>query len=141
MPQVVVPTPDAKGNPRTWDEVFPIWNQNAEVSEWRIINSILESVAMNSRMGDKTPSQLKEILLKDIRGQIENILEENLKKLQLLDNPKINGLGFIENQEEVTSVHKEVLDKRTKVWSEYGRWAYYIDVVIDSVGDTYREYK
>jgi len=140
MPQVVVAKPDANGEARNWDDVYPIWKQNAERTEWQVINHILEAVAINGRYGGQEPEELKARLIADIKKQIDTELEQTLKEFQALPNPETNGFGFVKN-DDISPEHEEVIKKRRNLWAEYGTWVYYINDVIDNVVGTYREYK
>lgn len=143
MPEVVVATPDANGKPRNWAEVFPIWKQNVETSEWRIINEILgDGIAMNNRMGGLTLDELKARIRKNIDEHFKTYFDETLAELQALPNPEMNGMGIaLKNPEELTEDHKKILEKRNTAWASYGKWLYYLDAVFENVDSVYRQWK
>jgi hypothetical protein len=139
MPEVVYATPAEDGTHRNWDDVFPVWKQNAENNEWRVINEILEVVAMNNRMGTKTPEELKQHLIEVVTRNNDEMLEDNLKKLQALPNPKMGALGPL--KEDITKEHEKVLEERKNTMYTYGLYRYYIDKVFANLGGAYREWK
>ena len=114
MPEVVYPTPDAEGNARTWDQVFPIWKNENDNVEWRIINTLLESIAMNNRFGGKTVEELRAFLFEDMVKNCRKFIEE---------------------------VGTENLEERNKLFREFGQYVYYLDMVFENLGGAYREYK
>lgn len=122
-----------------WNKVFPIWDENVEQYEWRIINSILERIAMNNRFGGKSNDELKASIMKGIREQVEEEHEKTLIALQALPNPEHNDFGV--KKGDITEEHNKVLNIRNGYWAEYGRWAYYVEVVFENLGGAYREYK
>src|SRR6185369_3854954 len=109
MPEVVYPTQDAEGNPRNWDDVFPVWKSDDDV-DWRVVNGILEAIAMNNRFGDKTPEQLKESMIEYALSQTDVFLEKD---------------GF-------------KTEERTLTFSSLGRHLYYIRKVFENLGGAYR---
>lgn len=106
MPEVVY----AKGD-RTWEQVFPILEVEGN-HEWRVIDSVLEAIAMNNRFGDKTPRQLR-------NWWIERVLEETEKLLEKEADPQ----------------------KRLDIFRDCGVNLYYLDRVFRNLGGAYREYK
>lgn len=114
MPEVVYPTPDAEGNSRTWDQVFPIWKNDNDQKEWRTVNTILEAVAMNNRFGGKTPDQLKEHLRQQILDNCHKFLEET---------------------------GTENLEERQNLFGQLGQYLYYVQMVFENLGGAYREHK
>jgi len=134
MPEVVY----AKSG-EDWNKVFPIWDQNVENYEWRIINSILEAIAMNNRFGGKSTEELKASILVGIKEQVNEELNKTLIALQALPNPEAGMFGA--KVEDINEDHQKVLDTRRNYWAEYGRWSYYLDAVFENLGGAYREYK
>lgn len=114
MPEVVYPSPDAEGNSRTWDVVFPIWKNDNDNSEWRTINTILEAIAMNNRFGGKT--------VEELRGHLNNEIMVNCHK-------------FLEE------VGTENLEEREKLFRQLGQYLYYVAQVFQNLGGAYREHK
>jgi vacuolar-type H+-ATPase subunit E/Vma4 len=140
MPEVVYPTPDANGKSRTWDDVFPIWKLNAENTEWRVINNILEAIAMNNRFGEKTADEMRQHLLDNALNSVSGYLEENESKLRELPNPESGSYGLL-NKEDITEAHQKILDERITDWQTYGKYAFYIIRIFENLGGAYREHK
>ena len=138
MPEIVYPTPDGEGNERTWDVVFPIWKIDADDNDWRVIDQILESVAMNNRFGKNTPIEEQHRIIASINEQFEKFLQENLEKLQQLPNVKKadSNLEIPEHQ-----AIDDLLKERSRLFAAYGRWRWYIDHVFANLGGAYRQYK
>jgi hypothetical protein len=139
MPEVVYPKNKGKQS-RTWNEVFPIWDQNAEQTDWRVINEILEAIAMNNRFGGKTPAQLKKHIQGSIDKWLAKELEENLAEFQALSNPELHGLNGV-LKSDITPEHEKAEEKRRSLFATYGRYSYYIKEVFANLGGAYREFK
>lgn len=140
MPEVVYATPDANGKPRNWNDVFTIWNLNVENSEWRVIDNIMDIVAMNNRMGSRTSDELREHLLKEAAKNITSLLTETEEKLAALPNPSLDEIRE-KRDEVITEEHKKILKDRNDLWAHYGKYVFYINAVFDNLGGAYREYK
>lgn len=137
MPEIVVPTPDENGNSRTWDKVFPIWGIE-EPSEWITINSILESIAMNSRMGGKTPEELRAHLINYVTEGTKKELDENMAEM-LASEGEMKKAQF--GAAIVKNVDEKFLKARVKIFGEHGLALFYINEVFDNFGGAHREFK
>ena len=139
MPEVVVPTKDpTTGQERTWNEVFPIWNNDDEDTEWRVINQLLETIAINNRMGGKSLKVLKETIRK---SQIE-FYTRRLDETRPATELDINYKTHPELKDEASIASRaEVLAQRAHVFEYLGKWMYYLDVVFENFDHAYREYK
>jgi hypothetical protein len=113
MPEQVYPTPNADGTARTWNEVFPIWANKDDQLEWRIIDSILEAIAMNNRFGSKTPEELEFSLAETAQEKLARELDK------AGDN----------------------LEERQDWLRSYGAFTYYLPLVFQNLGGAYRVYK
>lgn len=135
MPEVVYPTPDEQGNPRTWDNVFPIWSvEQTPDPEWKVINTILEQIAMNNRFGEATPAELKQRIAEEIRGNVNKFLNE------VFDKYLIESLNIPDELPEVSPKEK-FFKERASILRQYGTYTLYLDQVFDNLGGAYREYK
>lgn len=144
MPEVVYPTPNEDGTPRTWVDVFPIWLNDDESTEWQVINAILEGVAMNNRFGDKTPSALKADLKKRYH---DYYVEKIATKVGKPHNHKEEGFDHSEFgctkecAKKIPYRRRKVIKERAKYFEYYGKWMYYLEEIFKNLGGAYREYK
>jgi len=140
MPEIVYPSPDADGKPRTWNDVFPIWQNDDEDTEWRIIDQILEAVAINNRFGGKTPAALRAHIIK---SQTEWFAEELAKNTGSPHDHKTEfpGKNWAEILELLPEDRKQDLEERAILFKSLGKWLFYIDQVFANLGGAYREYK
>jgi hypothetical protein len=111
MPQVVVATPK-DGKDRTWHDVFPIWPVEDD-PDYTYINEILESIAMNARMGSRTNEEQKAHLIKLVTDNYRKTIED-------VSLP---------------------LEKRNKEFASFGRYMWYIEEVFANLAGSYREWK
>jgi len=142
MPEVVYPKPAEDGSPRTWDQVFPIWNNDDEVYEWQLINQILEAIAMNNRFGDETPEQLQARLMKvntewvtEKVAKLEGGVHKHKEEFPEADHSDL-GCGC-----PVPEDRKELLEKRHAAFESYGRVMFYLQRIFEELGGAYREWK
>ncbi len=137
MPEVVVATEG-----RTWDVVFPIWKNDDQDSEWRIINMILEAIAMNNRFGGKTNEELKATLIKEQHEHYKELFQkleggEHDHKAEGFDHNTFGcGKGC-----EVPEDRTKMMEERALKFRFYGEWRFYLDEVFNNLAGAYREYK
>jgi hypothetical protein len=131
MPEVVVPTAAADGSERTWNQVFPIWENDDENTEWRVIDQTLEAIAINNRCGLDTPQELQARLIK---AQHEYFKEELAK---------CEGESYNKKEMElpITPERQAILDRRTQLFTAYGKWMFYYTEVFANFGAAWREHK
>lgn len=142
MPEVVYPANAEDGSSRTWDQVFPIWNNDDEPYEWQLIDQILEAIAMNNRFGDKTPEQLRDHLL---RRNLD-LFTEQLAKLEGERHKHSEEFPDVDHYDRGCSCpipedRKELMEKRRKTFESCGRVMFYLYRVFDELGGAYREFK
>jgi hypothetical protein len=140
MPQVIYPSADENGVTRTWDQVFPIWKNDDENTEWRVIDMILEAIAMNSRFGNENVEQMRARLKKT---QHDFFAEELAK---CVGDPHDYRAEFpdMDRNEIRTALPADrcdLMEKRRVLFTSYGKWMFYIDTVLDNLGGAYREHK
>lgn len=111
MPEVVYPSDDAEGKPRTWDKVFPVWKKEGN-DEYEYINSILYRIACNNRFGGKDNETLKASI-------IAEMIEATKKSLE-------------------TETDDE---KRNNWFASLGKMVFYINETFANLGGAYRERK
>lgn len=142
MPEVVYPKNAEDGSQRTWDQAFPIWNNDDEAYEWQLIDQILEAIAMNNRFGDETPTQLRDRLLqanlehfeaklREVEGGIHKHREE-FPEAEHTDR----GCGC-----PVPEDRKAMMEKRHKLFESWGRVSFYLFRIFEELGGAYREFK
>jgi hypothetical protein len=140
MPEVVVPTPSADGSRRTWNQVFPIWDNDDEDTEWRVIDQILEAIAMNSRFGDKTADELKIHLMSTQHA----FFVEEFAKLNGEPHNHKEEFPLVERgatQDQIPEDRKKIMEDRQRCFKSYGKWMFYLEEVFANLGGAYREYK
>lgn len=140
MPEVVYPSNDADGNSRTWDQVFPIWKNDDDDNDWRIIDQILEAIAMNNRFGGKEPDALRAEMIAYYTGIVKETLD-GLNGEPHNHKEEFPGKSPTEIDILIPADRKKIIEERGKYFRILGRYLFYIDEVFKNLGGAYREYK